>query len=213
MSNEVKNLEFRPIPKVAYKNDLASAPSIIPPKVVMVQDVRKCYNCKIGAIGDMEISQAYERLCVEGVLKEEYKIIERKGLTCALGFPTAFKNEWIRIALRRIHDGNLWLEDAPIKISKRIIHRIIGYPTLDWYKTLRSHYKEDIEKNTKEKWRKRGMIIDTIHDPLVEFYVRVISHKFFQSNRLINVPCMVVDVGYKLVKKDHTYDLAELQIQ
>ena len=53
VSNEVKQLEFRPIPEVAYKNYPASALSMILEKVVMVQDVRKCYNCKIGAIGDL----------------------------------------------------------------------------------------------------------------------------------------------------------------
>lgn len=42
VSNEVKQPEFRPIPKVAYKNDPTSALSVIPNKVVMVQDVRKC---------------------------------------------------------------------------------------------------------------------------------------------------------------------------
>ena len=42
--NEVTQLEFKAIPKVAYKNDPPSALSMIPPKVVMIQDVRKCYN-------------------------------------------------------------------------------------------------------------------------------------------------------------------------
>ena len=42
VSNKVKQLDFWPIPKVAYKNDLARALSIIPTKVVMVQDVRRC---------------------------------------------------------------------------------------------------------------------------------------------------------------------------
>ena len=55
VSNEVKQPYFRPILEVTYKNDPADALSIIPPKVIMVQDVRKCYNCKVGAIGDMEI--------------------------------------------------------------------------------------------------------------------------------------------------------------
>ena len=27
------------------------------------------------------------------------------------------------------------------------------------------------------------------------------------------MPCVVVDIGYKMVKCDHTYDLAELQLQ
>ena len=44
VSNEVKQPEFRPIPEVAYKNDPAGALSMIPDKVVMVQDVCKCYN-------------------------------------------------------------------------------------------------------------------------------------------------------------------------
>ena len=73
VSNKVKQLEFRPIPDVAYKNDPADVLfSVIPSKVVMVQDVRKCYNCKIGVIGDLEIFQAYEKLCDNGILKEKF---------------------------------------------------------------------------------------------------------------------------------------------
>lgn len=94
VSNEVKQHKFRPILEVAYKNDLASALSIIPSKVVMVQDVRKFYY-KIGAIGDFQIFQAYEKLCENKIVKEEFQIIERKGLTNALVYPTGFKIEWI----------------------------------------------------------------------------------------------------------------------
>ena len=72
VSNEVKQPDFRPIPQVAYKNDPTSALYIIPPKVIMLQDVKKFYNCKIRAIGDMEIQQAYDKLCEYGVLKEEF---------------------------------------------------------------------------------------------------------------------------------------------
>ena len=100
-----------------------------------------------------------------------------------------------------------------MRITKRIVHRVIGYPTLDRPKTLRSDAKEAIEKDTGAKWNKRGMTIDSIQDPLVDFAIRVIAHKFYQSSRLNSVPCIAVDVGYKLVKKDHTYDLAELQLQ
>ena len=59
--NEVKQPEFRPIPEVAYKNDPIGKLSMIPDKVVMVQDVRKCYNCKIGAIGDLKIFNVFDK--------------------------------------------------------------------------------------------------------------------------------------------------------
>ena len=110
VSREVKQPNFKPIPEVAYKNDLANTLSIIPPKVVMVQDIHKFYNCKVGGIGDMKIKKVYNKICVNEVSKEEYNIVEKKGLTCALEFPTIFKMEWIRLVLHRIHDGYLWLE-------------------------------------------------------------------------------------------------------
>lgn len=95
----------------------------------------------------MEIRQAYEKLYENGVLREEFKIVEKKGLTQALDFLNVFKTRWIRIVLSRIHDSSLWLDNGPIKITKRIIHRVTGYPTLDRPKTLRSDSKEVIKKN------------------------------------------------------------------
>ena len=119
---------------------------MIPDKVVMVQDVRKCYNCKIGAIGDLEIYNAFDKLCDKGILKDEFSIVEKKGLTKALVFPIVFKTEWICIVLSRIHDGAFWLEQGLVKITKKIVHRVTSFPTLDWPKTPCNDSKEDIKK-------------------------------------------------------------------
>ena len=161
----------------------------------------------------MDIRETYNKICDNGVLKEELNIVEKKGLIHALDFPKVFKMEWIKLVLRKIHDGYIWLEGGPIKITKRIIYRVIGCPTLDQPMTLRSNSKEVIEKNTSAQWNKRGMTIETIKDPLIEFVVRVISCKLYQSRKLNSVPCIAINVGYKIVKKDHTYDLVELQLQ
>ena len=99
VSNEVKQPEFKAICKVAYKNFPPSALSMIQSKVIMIQDVWKCYICKVGSVGDMELRDAYDKLCDNGVLKEEYNIVEKKGLTWALDFPKALKIEWIKIVL------------------------------------------------------------------------------------------------------------------
>ena len=77
---------------------------------------------------------------------------------------------------------------------------------------MQSDAKEVIEKNTRVVWNKRGMTINTILNPLITFVVRIITHKFFQSSRLNNVSCIAVDLGYKIVKKDHSYDLAKLNL-
>ena len=90
-------------------------------KVVMVQDVRKCYNCKIEAIGDIEIFNAFDKLCDNGILKDEFFIIEKNGLTRALVFPIIFKTKWIHIVLSRIHDQAFWLEQGLVKITKKMV--------------------------------------------------------------------------------------------
>lgn len=87
------------------------------------------------------------------------------------------------------------------------------YPTLNRPKTMQSDAKEVIERNTGAMWNNRGISIYTILDPLIDFVVRVIAHKFFQSSKLNSLSCMIMDLGHKIVKKDHTYDLAELQLQ
>ena len=118
--------------------------------------------------------------------------------------------EWIKIVLSRIHKNKIWLENGPIRISKRIIHRVIGYSTLDKLKTLRSDAKEVIEKNTRATWNKRGMSIDKIEDLVIVFVVRVIVQIFYQSRQLNSVSIIFIELGYKLIKKDHIYDLVEL---
>ena len=151
----------------------------------------------------MEIANAYEKLCVDGKLEDEFVIVEKKTLTKALAFLTMFKTKWIRILLSRVHDGAFWLETGPVKFMKKTINMVTRFQTLDWPKTLRRDKTEVIEKNDRAKWNNGGMTIDTIQDPVLDFAVRVISHKFYQSSRLNNIPCIVVDVAYKLVKKDH----------
>ena len=122
ISNDVGQPPFRAIPNIAYKGDLFGALSMISPKVLIIQDVRCCYMCKFVSVGDMEIRDIYNQLCDNGVLREEYKIIEKKGLTHTLDFPNVFKTERIKIELSQTHDNYIWLENGPTKLTKRIIN-------------------------------------------------------------------------------------------
>lgn len=100
ISNDVRKPPFYVIPKITYKGDPSSVLSMIPPKVLIIQDVQCCYTCKVGEARDLEIRESYQKLCKNDVLKEDNKIIEQKGLTCALYFPQVLKMEWINIVLR-----------------------------------------------------------------------------------------------------------------
>ena len=49
--------------------------SLIPPKDIMIHDVKSCYMCTIGKVGDYRIREFYEKLYNEGILKDEFQII------------------------------------------------------------------------------------------------------------------------------------------
>lgn len=208
--NEIGQPNFIAIPDIAYKKDSSGVLLMIPPQFLMIQYVRYFYTCKLGSIGDIKIRETYGKLCENRVLKEEFKIVERKGLPHALDFLNVFKTGRIKIVLRKIHDNSIWLDNGLVNIMNTIVHIVKRYPTLDWPKTMRSESKEVIEKNTWLVWNKRGMKIATISDPLVSFAVRIISHKFYQSIKLNSISCVFFDMGYKIVKKDHTHDLVVL---
>ena len=60
---------FCAILHIAMKGDSMGVLSSIPPKFIMIHDVRSCYMWKIGEVGDFEIREAYEKLRNEGILK------------------------------------------------------------------------------------------------------------------------------------------------
>lgn len=93
ISNDIKQPNFRVISDIAYKQDPSSAFSMIPPWVLMIQDIRCYYTYKVGSIRNMEIRETYEKLCENRALNEEYKIVEKKRLMYALDFPNVFKIE------------------------------------------------------------------------------------------------------------------------
>ena len=67
----------------------------------MVQDVKKCYNCKIEGIGDMEIREAYDKLCKNDVLKEEFKIVELEGFDPCPRFSYGIQNKMNKDCIKK----------------------------------------------------------------------------------------------------------------
>ena len=69
-----------------------------------------------------------------------------------------------------------------------------------------------IESNTLSNWNNRGTKICTIEDPEIEFTARFIAHKFYQLSQPNSVSCITVDLGWKIIKKDHGHNLVDPQL-
>ena len=63
ISKEIKQPIFKASLDITYKQDPSGALPMILLQVLMIQDVKNCYTCKIGSIGDMEIREEYGILC------------------------------------------------------------------------------------------------------------------------------------------------------
>lgn len=78
---------FREISETAIKGDLFGALSSILENVLIMNDIRSCYMCKVREIRDYKIREVYDKLCDNGVLKLKYKLVAEQGLVHALDFP------------------------------------------------------------------------------------------------------------------------------
>ena len=130
-------LDFKLVPKIAETLNPSGSQLHIPPKVLLINDIRTHFKCSIQEIGTPEMDVALGELCVNGVLKLDHKHLEDKGLTHITHLPQKFQIKWIRYILSRVHDGKIWIE-KPIEITKKMIHHITGLPMLAKVKTTKT---------------------------------------------------------------------------
>ena len=57
------------------------------------------------------------------------------------------------------------------------------------------------------------MKISSVLDMELKFGIHIIVHKIYNSSRLNNVSCEVVDLAYKVVKNNLSFDLADLLLK
>ena len=142
---EWKAPNFKLVPDIAESLDSQGAQSQIPPKVLLINDIRTHFKCTIQEIGTLEMQNALAEMSVNGTLKPEHKHLERKGLTHVPHLPRNFQVKWVRYVLSRVHNGQLWLEQ-PILITKKMIHRITGLPMLSKAKATKTLGRDELQR-------------------------------------------------------------------
>lgn len=70
----------------------------------------------------------------------------------------------------------------------------------------------DLTKKTKAKWDGRGMKLNGVTNMEIKFSIHVITYKIYSSSQKNSVPCEAVDLAYKIVKNNLSFDLTELQL-
>lgn len=88
---EKPSLKYSLTPKVASEPDDKTTFSLIPDKVLLVEDVKFFTKCGVEELGHVEIKDTYDELCTDGKLDSKYEDIKIKGLTEALTYPRVFK--------------------------------------------------------------------------------------------------------------------------
>ena len=87
---EWKAPNFKIVPTVAESLDPYGAQSQIPPKVLLMNDIRTHSMCTIQELGTLEMDNALAEMCVDEALKPTHKHLETKGLTHILHLPSNF---------------------------------------------------------------------------------------------------------------------------
>ena len=160
---EWKAPNFKIVPAVAKTLDPTGAQSQTPAKVILIEDICTHFKCSIRDIGNLEIDNALNQLCVDGSLKPEFAHLENKGLTHTVNLPRVFHTKWVRFILSRVHYGEMWI-DQPVSITKKMIHKITGLPILSKAKTTKTLPRKDLEKEILAEWDGRGSKINTAID-------------------------------------------------
>lgn len=196
---------------IAEKVDLMGAHYQIPPKVLLIHDIRTFYHCPIQDLRTFEMSEAFDALYEDRDLKPQHQHREIKGLTHVRHMLRDFQMKWIRFILSRVHEMQLQL-DQLVRITKKMIHQVIGFPMMERAKATKNLPWVELTKKTNAKWDDRGMKLHGVIDMEIRFAIHVIAHKIYRSNRKNSVPCEAVDLAYKITKNHLSFDLVELQL-
>ena len=80
-------------------------------------------------------------------------------------------------------------------------------------KSTKTLGRAELEKKTLAEWDGRGMKISSIANAELKFGTHVIVHKIYSSSWQNSVSCEAIDLAYKVVKNNLSYDLVDLLLK
>ena len=91
-----------------------------------------------------------------------------------------------------------------------MIHQITSLPMLAKAKMKKTLGRAELEKKTLAEWDGRGMKIRNVTNVELKFGIHIIAYKIYNSSRLNSVSCEAMDLAYKVVEDNLSYDLTDI---
>lgn len=92
-------------------------------------------------------------------------------------------------------------------ITLEAIHAVTSFYNIGEVPTLKKVTKMEMTKLTGSLSDQWAMTINTIKDDLVKYDCMVIDYQMFYANRVNFDPAAAVNVTYKIIKEDASFDL------
>ena len=72
-------------------------------------------------------------------------------------------------------------------ITKKMIHKVMGFPMLSKAKTTKTLGQDELQKKTLAKWDGRGLKINNVTDVELRFGIHIITYKIYRLSKLNSV--------------------------
>lgn len=94
-----------------------------------------------------------------------------------------------------------------------MIHKVTSLPTLSKAKTTKTLVHEELRKKTLAEQNGRVLKIKNVTNIELRFDIHIISHKIYSLSQSNNIPYEVVDLAYKVIKKNLEFDLSDVLLK
>ena len=142
--------------------------------------------------------------------KQEFEYLRDNDLIKFLFYYEFDNEEWTRIILGRIHDGNFWLGNNVVEIYTNFIHEVTRLCNEGSIPVNEKNVKKLVSNNTKILYKGKGMVINKVrqHDGI--FISRIISTRICYGSREDDMAFGFIQEAYKICVDKEKVNLCEI---
>lgn len=112
--------------------------------------------------------------------------------------------------LSRIHDDLFWIGDVLVRITRDLIHLMIGFSRIGVILPVGKDVIKMVEQVCKSRSDKCGMTFEPIEKLEIKLISMILGYKFHHTNRVNSVSVGTILAAIHLVQEDGEFNLCEI---